>query len=103
MKIGQPNDPSVNISSNIPSAAAKTGAEAVNAARSERKAPVASVTVSGLARGLDKTAATEPEVDVEKVNAMKQAIADKSYTVNSGAIADKLLADAREMLQRTTS
>ena len=103
MKIGQANDPSVNITSNNQSAAAKTGAEVANAARSERKAPSASVTVSALARGLDKTSATEPEVDVEKVNAMKQAIADKSFTVNSGAIADKLLANAREMLQRTTS
>jgi negative regulator of flagellin synthesis FlgM len=71
-----------------------------NAARSERKAPAgASVTVSGLARGLDKSSATEPEVDVEKVNAMKQAIADKSYSVNAEAIADKLLANAKEMLQ----
>ena len=103
MKIGQPNDPSVNITSNNQPAAAKTGAEVANAARGERKAPSASVTVSALARGLEKTSATEPEVDVEKVNAMKQAIADKSYTVNASAIADKLLAGAREMLQRTTS
>ena len=91
MKIGQPNDPSVAISSNNQSAAAKAGAELANAARSERKAPSASVTVSALARGLDKT------------GAMRQAIADKTYTVNPGAIADKLLANAREMLQRTTS
>jgi negative regulator of flagellin synthesis FlgM len=103
MKIGQPNDPSVNVTSNNQSAAAKTGAEVANAARSERKAPSPSVTVSGLARGLEKAAANEPEVDAGKVNAMKQAIADKSYVVNAGAIADKLLANAREMLQRTTS
>ncbi len=103
MKIGQPIDPSVTNTSNSQSAAAKTGAEMAHAARSERKAPSDSVTVSALARGLDKASATEPEVDVEKVNAMKQAIADKSYTVNAGAIADKMLANAREMLQRTTS
>ena len=103
MKIGQPNDPSVNIATSNQNAAAKAGVEVANAARSERKAPSASVTVSALARGLDKAAATEAQVDVEKVNAMKQAIADKSYTVNPGAIADKLLANAREMLQRTTS
>ena len=59
--------------------------------------------VTALARGLDKTGATEPDVDGEKVKAMRQAIADKTYTVNPGAIADKLLANAREMLQRTTS
>lgn len=102
MKIGQPNDPSVTITPNSQSAAAKTGVEVANAARNERKAPSVSVTVSGLARGLEKASATEPEVDVEKVNAMKQAIADKSYTVNPGVIADKLLANAREMLQRTS-
>ena len=103
MKIGQPSDPSVAISSNNPSVSAKAGQEVVHAARNERKAPSASVTVSALARGLDKTGATEPDVDVEKVNAIRQAIADKTYTVNPGAIADKLLANAREMLQRTTS
>lgn len=103
MKIGPPNDPSVANSSNNPSVAAKAGSDVANAARSERKAPSASVTVSALARGLDKAGATEPDVDVEKVNAMRQAIADKTYTVNPGAIADKLLANAREMLQRTTS
>jgi len=103
MKIGQPNDASVNITSNNQPAAAKTGAEVANAARSERNAPSASVTVSGLARGLEKTSATEPEVDVEKVKAMKLAIADNSYTVNAGAIADKMLANAREMFKRTTS
>lgn len=103
MKIGQPNDPSVAIASNSQSAAAKVGPEAANVARNERKAPSASVTVSALARGLDKAGSAEPDVDIDKVNAMKQAIADKTYSVNPGAIADKLLANAREMLQRTSS
>lgn len=105
MKIGQPIDPTVSIPSNAPSAAAKAGpeaAQAAQAARSERKTPSASVTVSALARGLD-TAAAEPEVDLDKVNALRQAIADKTYTVNPEAIADKLLANAREMLQRSSS
>jgi len=103
MKIGQSIDPSVASTSNSQSAAAKVGPEAANVARNERKTPSASVTVSALARGLDKTAAAEPEVDVEKVNAVRQAIADKTYSVNPEAIADKLLANAREMLQRTSS
>ena len=104
MKIGHQNDASVNITSNNQSAAAKTGAEVANAARSERKAPSASVMVSAtLARGLEKASSTEPEVDDMKVNAMKQAIADKSYTVNASAIADKLLASTKELSQRTIS
>lgn len=103
MKIGQPVDPSVALASNAQSVAAKTGPEAAQAARNERKAPAgASVTVSALARGLD-TPAAEPEVDLDKVNALRQAIADKTYVVNPEAIADKLLANAREMLQRASS
>ncbi|MEO8542361.1 MAG: flagellar biosynthesis anti-sigma factor FlgM [Betaproteobacteria bacterium] len=103
MKIGHQNDPSVANTSNSQSAAAKVGPEVAHVARNERKAPSASVTVSALARGLDKESSTATDVDVEKVNAMKQALADKTYSVNAGAIADKLLANAREMLQRTSS
>ena len=104
MKIGQPNDHSVAVTQgNQPGAAKAAGQqEAANALRSERKTPSASVTVSPLARGLEK-AASEPEIDVEKVNAVRQAIADKTYSVNPEAIAEKLLSNAREMLQRNAS
>jgi len=47
--------------------------------------------------GADQTA----DVDMNKVNAVKQSISDGSYKVNSGAIADKLLSNAQEMLQRS--
>ncbi len=103
MKIGQPNDHSVAISQSSQTAAAKASPQAANAVRNERKTPGVDVKVSSLARGLDKAGAAEPDVDVEKVNAIKQAIADKTYSVNPEAIADKMLANAREMLQRTSS
>ena len=103
MKIGQSNDHSVAISQNSQANAAKASPEAANAVRNERKTPGVDVKVSSLARGLDKTGAAEPEVDIDKVNAMRQAIADKSYSVNPEAIAEKLLANAREMLQRSSS
>lgn len=103
MKIGQPNDPSVAITHNSQAAAVKSSPEAANAVRNERKTPGVDVKVSTLARSLDKAAAAEPEVDMEKVNAIKQAIADKTYSVNPEAIAEKLLANAREMLQRSAS
>jgi negative regulator of flagellin synthesis FlgM len=103
MKIGQSSDHSIANTQSNTSAAAKAGSEAAAAVRNERKAPGVDVKVSSLARGLDKAAAAEPEVDVEKVNAIRQAIADKTYNVNPEAIAEKLLANAREMLQRTNS
>lgn len=103
MKIGQPNDHSVAVTQNSQAAAVKAGPQAAHAVRNERKSPSVDVKVSALARGLDAAAAAEPQVDVEKVNAVRQAIADKTYVVNPEAIADKLLANAREMLQRSSS
>jgi negative regulator of flagellin synthesis FlgM len=102
MKIGQPNDPSVAVNHNSQAAAVKASPEAANAVRNERQTPGVDVRVSTLARGLEKAGAAEPEVDVEKVNAMRQAIADKTYAVNPEAIAEKLLANAREMLERSS-
>ncbi len=42
-----------------------------------------------------------PDVDMAKVNAVRAAIEQGTYVVNPGAIADKLLANAQEMLSRT--
>lgn len=75
--------------------------------RNERKAPPSpsvGVTVSDAARALEQAGGSEaPEVDMDKVNAMRQAISQNSFSVNAEAIADKLLANARETLGRTTS
>lgn len=60
------------------------------------------MTVSELARTMEQSA-DAPELDMDKVNAVRQAIEQKTYVVNAGAIADKLLANAREMLNRTRS
>lgn len=43
-----------------------------------------------------------PDVDMAKVNAVRAAIEQGTYVINSGAIADKLLGNAQEMLSRTT-
>ena len=103
MKIGQPTDHSVAITQSNPASVAKNGTEAANATRNERKTPGVDVKVSALARDLDQSGAAEAQVDFEKVNALRQAIADKTYSVSPEAIAGKLLANAREMLQRTSS
>ena len=103
MKIGQSNDHSIIKPQGNKPQAAKVSPEADNAVRNERTTPGVDVKVSPLARGLDKAGAAEPDVDVEKVNAVRKAIADKTYSVNPEAIAEKLLSSAREMLQRSSS
>jgi negative regulator of flagellin synthesis FlgM len=73
------------------------------ASQSTRSAGVA-VTVSTLARALEKPEASQPgDIDTVKVAAVKSAIQDGTYVVNPEAIADKLLSNAQEMLNRTTS
>ena len=60
--------------------------------------------MSDTARTLEATRGSDtPEVDMEKVNAVRQAIEQNTFIVNPETIADKLLANAREMLNRTRS
>ncbi len=59
------------------------------------------VTVSTLARSLEVAGSGEPaDVDTEKVNAIRAKIENGTYSVNAEAIADKLLSNAQEMLNR---
>lgn len=110
MKIGQPSDNPVPVGTATQPAPAKGGQSAsstatatatATAAQSSRSAGVA-VTVSTLARTLGAAKSGETaDVDVEKVNLVRAAIQDGTYKVNPEAIADKLLANAQEMLNRT--
>ena len=62
------------------------------------------VTVSSLARGLEKAGrSSAADIDTQKVATVKAAIQDGSYVVNPEAIADKLLSNSKELLDRTTS
>ncbi len=108
MKIGQPTDIPTPVTPAVSAAAQKaalnnTAAANANttATQGTRSAGVA-VTVSTAARALEKPDPNETaDVDTAKVAAVKAAIEDGSYTVNAEAIADKLLANAQEMLDRT--
>jgi negative regulator of flagellin synthesis FlgM len=110
MKIGQPIDIPASVSPTASGAAQKAAqnASASNAAASTasegtRSAGVA-VTVSTLARALEKPAAAETaDVDLQKVASVKSAIQNGTYVVNAEAIADQLLSNAQEMLHRTSS
>ncbi|MBK6296400.1 MAG: flagellar biosynthesis anti-sigma factor FlgM [Rhodoferax sp.] len=106
MKIGPPSDPPVTASTPVPAAPSKAASNASAsaagaAAKSNQSAGVA-VTVSTLARTLEAANRGETaDVDTEKVNAVRSAIEQGSYVVDPEAIADKLLANAQELLDRT--
>jgi negative regulator of flagellin synthesis FlgM len=111
MKIGNnpPEFPAVgqaapSSSKTAPNAAPSAVASAhANAAQGTRSAGVA-VTVSTMARGLEKASRSDvADVDAQKVAIVKASIQDGTYVVNPEAIADKLLSNAQEMLNRTTS
>ena len=109
MKIGPSVDNSIPVQSGGAAASQKTAqnASASAAATSStsqgtRSAGVA-VTVSNFARGLEKASRGEPaDIDTQKVASVRAAIQKGTYVVNPEAIADKLLSNAQEMLNRTT-
>lgn len=104
MKISAPTDISPAAAQNGGAAPAKATEAAQPAERSERKTPGVDVTVSAQARKLDQARVDDAsEVDMKKVEAMRDAIKRHNYSVNQEAIADKLLANARELLERTRS
>ena len=106
MKISQPSDHPVAASTTAASSAAKSGPAAstlakTTASKSTQSAGVA-VSVSTLARSMEASNRGEaPDVDMEKVNAVRASIAQGTYKVNAEAIADKLLSNAQEMLTRS--
>lgn len=108
MKIGQPSDNPIPVSSNATPAPPKSGQSpaataTTTAAKNAQSAGVA-VTVSTLARSLGADKAGEASViDAKKVASVRSAIEQGTFVVNAEAIADKLLANAQEMLKRTTS
>ena len=109
MKIGQPSDlpiaptsPATSGASSAPAKAASQGA-AATATHNASSAGV-SVTVSAQVRTLAQAGPSESaEVDMDKVNAVRSEIEQGTYVVNPEAIADKLLANAKEMLDRARS
>jgi negative regulator of flagellin synthesis FlgM len=103
MKIGQSTDITIPVSQTTPPNAPKAGEEAAATAKSTASSAGVSVSVSNLARSLEKPDVSAPgDVDTAKVDKVKAAIQDGTYVVNPEAIADKLLANAQELLNRTT-
>ena len=102
MKIGNPADKPLPPPTASTQAPAGDPAKTTPLAPAGAKAPVdASATVA-----LSSTAATllsggtSAEFDADKVARMSQAIADGSFRVDPGVIADKLIANAQELLAK---
>jgi negative regulator of flagellin synthesis FlgM len=100
MKIGQQPDNTPALGQVAQSATPKAGQSAAPVGKGDRKAPGVGVTVSSQTRALERSD-NASDVDNSKVNAVRQSIEQKSFVVNAEAIADKLLANAREMLDRS--
>lgn len=105
MKIGQPSDLPTSVTppaSAATSAAAKAGqGAAATAANNASSTAGVAVTISARVQTLQQADRAETaEVDMDKVNAVRSAIEQGTYVVNPEVIADKLLANAKEMLVR---
>lgn len=100
MKIGHISSPAADAAV-LARANAEAGAAAAQAqvaqAAAQPSTGTSTVQLSSAAAGLLNAPST-PEFDAAKVERIKQAIADGSYQVNADAIADKLIANAQEML-----
>lgn len=93
MKIG-PLDNKANVAS--PAADRKAPASGTPAASPE---PSAKVELSDAASVL-ASVGSDGAFDAQKVERLSQAIRDGSYRIDADAIAAKLIANARELLQR---
>ncbi len=102
MKVGQPADmPKVTPQQQAGAgAAAPAKKEAAATATSTASSAGVAVTVSASVRSLEQANRGESaaDVDMDKVNAVRQSIEDGTYVVNAEAIADKLLSNAQELL-----
>lgn len=105
MKIGQSLDfPAVSKQPTADADPAKlAGRAAGEAAATQAALPAGvAVTVSKEVRAMKQAHSSDvPDVDMDKVNAVRAAIEQGTYVVNPVAIADKLLANAQDMLSRT--
>ncbi len=106
MKIGQPSDKPVNGASggsrteSTKSTGRSGGASGAGALDGGVQAS-AKVTLSSLAG--DLLGGADPAFNAAKVDSVKQAIDNGTYQVNPEVIADKLIANAKELLGRQHS
>lgn len=101
MKIGQTPDIPVALTSTGTQVATQ-GSANPQVKKASNSTTGTSVSVSSLAQTLGSDS-TDGDIDMDKVKAVRSAIDNGTYKVNAGAIADKLLSNAQEVLQRGAS
>lgn len=102
MKIGQPIEatPAAGPAGGAaPAGTREAGRGDAPQAQAADRTESATVRLSSTAREL---MSGTPEFDAQKVEAMRQAIAEGRFKPNPGAIADQLIANARELLTGPT-
>ena len=99
MKIGHPADklPQVPGLGTPAAAEAAKPAAAAPAGQATPADPSAKVEISSTAAGL-LSGGSSAEFDADKVARMSEAIAGGTFRINADAIADKLIANAQELL-----
>ncbi len=103
MKIGHPADKTGQAAPAAPTpAAAASVAAAPGSAIPAHADPSAKIRLSSTASTL-LTGGSSAEFDAEKVARMSKSIEDGTFKVNHGAIADKLIANAQEVLSKVKS
>ncbi len=98
MKIGNPSDKAVSGASAKTEATPSTKTTGKTGSLDGGVSESAKVTLSNAASTL--LSGADPTFDANKVSQVKQSIDDGSYKVDPEAIADKLIANSRELLER---
>lgn len=103
MKIGNSPDGSANAPKAERTASRKAEAPATTdnvrqAAQASAPAPSAQVAISNTAKLAASGGSDDGSFDAAKVQRISQAISEGKFTVNARAIADKLVANAQELL-----
>jgi negative regulator of flagellin synthesis FlgM len=98
MKINLENLQGTNAASNVGGNAKPAAGKAPEQTQNAEK-----IQISELSRQLhafESSVAAAPDFDTKRVDEIKQAISEGRFTVNSDAVADKLLASVQELLIR---